>query len=111
MNLLGKRKSGPTTASSVEVRGKIIRELPRGFRFEEENEYEIQLKVFACSKKKKKKRHPEKLRFTFFWPKKLIRLFILKEVKLSPDSKMRKPLTFAPTTRADKYPPCLRHSS
>ena len=53
MNLLGKRKSGPTTASSVEVRGKIIRELPRGFRFEEENEYEIQLKVFACSKKKK----------------------------------------------------------
>ena len=41
MNLLGKRKSGPTTASSVEVRGKIIRELPRGFRFEEENEYEI----------------------------------------------------------------------
>ena len=68
MNLLGKRKSGPTTASSVEVRGKIIRELPRGFRFEEENEYEIQLKVFACSKKKKKKT-PRKASLYFFLAK------------------------------------------
>ena len=66
MNLLGKRKSGPTTASSVEVRGKIIRELPRGFRFEEENEYEIQLKVFACSKKKKT---PRKASLYFFLAK------------------------------------------
>ena len=69
MNLLGKRKSGPTTASSVEVRGKIIRELPRGFRFEEENEYEIQLKVFACSKKKRKKDTPKSFALLFFGQK------------------------------------------
>ena len=71
MNLLGKRKSGPTTASSVEVRGKIIRELPRGFRFEEENEYEIQLKVFACSTKKKEKKTPRKASLYFFLAKKV----------------------------------------
>ena len=70
MNLLGKRKSGPTTASSVEVRGKIIRELPPGFRFEEENEYEIQLKVFACSKKKKRKKDtPKSFALLFFGQK------------------------------------------
>ena len=35
-----------------------------------------------------KKRHPGKLHFTFFSPKKLARLFMLKEVKPSPDSKI-----------------------
>ena len=62
------------------------------FRFEDENEYEheIQLKLFAHVLKK---RHPaEKLHFPFF-TKKLVLLFILKEVKPSPDSKMIKLLT------------------
>ena len=51
-----------------------------------------------------KKRQPGKLHFTFFSPKKLPRLFILKEVKPSPDSKMIKLLTF------DNVLPPLRHS-
>ena len=51
-----------------------------------------------------KKRHPGKLHFTLFSPKKLARLFILKEVKPSPESKMLKLLTF------DKLLPPLRHS-
>ena len=42
----------------------------------------------------KRKRHPGKLHFTFFSKlKKLVRLFILKEVKPSPDSKLIKLLT------------------
>ena len=50
-----------------------------------------------------KKRHPGKLHFTLFSPKKLVRLFIVKEVKPSPDSKMIKLLTF------DNLIPPLRH--
>ena len=63
------------------------------FRFEDENEYEyeIYLNVFACVLKK---RHPGKLHITFFSPKTLVRLFVLKEVKPSPDSKMIKLLIF-----------------
>ena len=55
------------------------------FAFEDENEYEIKLNVFARVLKKKT---PRKALFYFFSPKKLVRLFILKEVKPSPDSKM-----------------------
>ena len=49
------------------------------------------LEVFA---RVLKKRHPGKPHFTLFSPKKLVRLFILKEVKPSPESKMIKLLTF-----------------
>ena len=42
----------------------------------DENEYEFQ--IYVCSKKK---RHRGKLYFTFFSPKNLVRLFILKEVR------------------------------
>ena len=42
----------------------------------------------------KKQRHPGKLHFIFFSPKKVRRLFILKEVKPPPDSKMIKLLVF-----------------
>ena len=64
-------------------------------RFEDENEYEyeIKLKVFA---RVLKKRHPGKLHFPFFFfhQKKLIRLFILKEVKPSTDRRVKELLTF-----------------
>ena len=50
---------------------KPIRYITVGFRFE--NEYENQLKVYA---RVLKKRHPGKLHFTLFSPKKLVRLFI-----------------------------------
>ena len=63
--------------------------------------YEIQLKVFAHVLKKIT---PIKLDFTFFSPNKLVRLFILREVKPSPDSKMIKLLTF------DTLLPPLRYS-
>ena len=49
------------------------------------------LKVFA---RVLKKRHPGKLHFTFFSSIKIVRLFILKEVKPSTESKMIKLLTF-----------------
>ena len=49
------------------------------------------LKVFA---RVLKKRHPGKPHFTFFSPKTLVRLFILKEVKPSTESEMIKLLTF-----------------
>ena len=52
----------------------------------------------------RKKRRPESFISLFFSPKKLVRLFILKEVKPSPDSKMIKQLTF------DNLFPPLRHS-
>ena len=61
-------------------------------RFQDENDckYEIQVK-FACVLKKK----PESFIFLFFFSSKnLVRLFIVKEVKPSPDSKMIKLLTF-----------------
>ena len=54
----------------------------------------LKLKVFACVLKK---RHCRKLLFIFvffFQQKKLVRLFILKEVKPSPDSKIIKLLIF-----------------
>ena len=74
-------------------------------RFEDENEYEyeIKLKVFA---RVLKNRHSGKLHFPFFFfhQKKLIRLFILKEVKPSPDRKVKELLTF------DKLFPPLRHA-
>ena len=75
------------------------------FRFEDKNEYryDITLKVFA--RVVKKKRLPEKLHFPFFFvTKKLVRLFILKGVKPSPDSKMIKFLTI------DNLFAALRHS-
>ena len=49
------------------------------------------LKVFA---RVLKKRHPGKPHFTFFSPKTLVRLFILKKVKPSTESRMIKLLTF-----------------
>ena len=64
------------------------------FTFEDENEYEyeIKLKVFAHVLKK---RHTPLESFIFlFFTKKLVLLFILKEVKPSPDNKMIKLLTF-----------------
>ena len=57
------------------------------FRCEGQNEHEcqIELKVFyACFQNKT----PRKASFHSFSPKKLVRLFILKEVKPSPGSKM-----------------------
>ena len=57
------------------------------------------LKFWRVFSKKKKKGHHGRLHFTF-----LVGLFILKEVKSSPDSKMTKLLTFD-----DLFPP-LRHS-
>ena len=50
------------------------------------------------------KKIPGKLHFTFFNQKKLVRLFILKEVKPSPDGKIVKLLTFV------KLVPPLQHS-
>ena len=74
-------------------------------RFEDENEYEyeIKLKVFA---RVLKKRHPGKLHFPFFFfhQKKLIRLFILKEVKPSPYGRVKELLTF------NNLIPPLRHA-
>ena len=75
------------------------------FRFEDKNEYryDITFKVFA--RVVKKKRLPGKLHFPFFFvTKKLVRLFILKGVKPSLDSKMIKFLTF------DNIFPPLQHS-
>ena len=74
------------------------------FTFEDENEYEyeIKLKVFAHVLKK---RHTPLESFIFlFFTKKLVLLFILKEVKPSPDNKMIKLLTF------DNLFSPLRHS-
>ena len=44
----------------------------------------------VCGTFSKKKRSARKASFYFFSPKKLVRLFILKEVKPSPDGKMIK---------------------
>ena len=51
-----------------------------------------------------KRRHPGKLLFSLFSPKKSVRLIKQKDVKPSPDSKMIKLLTFE-----NLFPP-LRHS-
>ena len=74
-------------------------------RFEDENEYEyeIKLKVFARVLKKKTPRKAS-FSFLFFSPKKLIRLFILKEVKPSPDRRVKELLTF------NNLIPPLRHA-
>ena len=50
----------------------------------------MKLKVFARVLKKT----PRKASFYFFSPKRLVRLFVLEEVKPSPDSKVIKLLTF-----------------
>ena len=62
-------------------------QLIESFRVENEYEYEN----CVCSQKKKT---PRKASFYLFSPKKFVRLFILKEVKPSPDGKMIKVLTF-----------------
>ena len=65
------------------------------FRFEDKNEYryDITFKVFARVVKKKETPRKASFSFFFFVTKKLVRLFILKGVKPSPDSKMIKFLT------------------
>ena len=99
----GEQSKGSTGARQT----KDVHSLIESFRFEDEDgygyeyEYEIKLKVFARIPKKER---PGKLHFTFFSPKMLVRLFILKEVKPTPDSKMIKFLTF------DNLFPPLRHS-
>ena len=67
---------------------------------ENEYDYEIYPKIFARVLKKT----TQKASFYFFSPKTLVRLFILKKVKPSPNSKMIKLLTF------DNLFPPLRHS-
>ena len=62
----------------------------------------LRTRVFACVVTK---RHPRKLHFTLFSPNEIVWLFIPKEVKPSPDSKMiLKLLTF------DNLFPPLLHS-
>ena len=75
-------------------------------RFEDENEYEyeIKLKVFARVSKKDTPESFIFLSFFFFHQKKLIRLFILKEVKLSRDRRVKELLTF------NNLIPPLRHA-
>ena len=72
---------------------KINTGILESFRFENENEYEyeIELKVFCACSQKIDTRESFILLHS---PKKLERLFILKEVKPSPNSKMIKQLTF-----------------
>ena len=84
-------KKNPGSARAIE-----------SFRSEpDENEYKIELKVFyACSQKKTSR----KALFYFLSPKKLVRLFTLKDVKPSPESKIIKLLTF------DNLFLLLRHS-
>ena len=73
------------------------------FRLEDEKEYEIFLRVFARFLRQNDT--PETYMYILlFVPKKLVRLFILKEVKPTPDSRMIKRLTFG-----NLFPP-LRHS-
>ena len=69
-------------------------------RFEDEDEIYLNffLNVFSYDI------NPGKLHCTFFPLKKLARLFLLKEVKPSPDRKMMKPLSFE-----NLFPP-LRYS-
>ena len=76
------------------------------FRFEDKNEYryDITLRVFARVVKKRDSRESFIKFFLFFVTKKLVRLFILKGVKPSPDSKMIKFLTI------DNLFAALRHS-
>ena len=63
--------------------------LLESFRFEDEKEckFKFNLQFLARSQKK---RSPRKASFYFFSPKKLVWLFMLKEVKLSPNGKMIK---------------------
>ena len=61
------------------------------FEDETEYEYEIQVKVFVRVLQKKT---PRGASFHFFSPKKLVRSFILKEVKPSSEGTMIKLLTF-----------------
>ena len=88
----------PKSSSSRELTVPVL----ESFRFGDDNEYEISLKTFARVLKKKK--IPRKDSFYYFSPKQLVQLFILKEVKPSPDRKMIKLLQF------DNMFPPLRHS-
>ena len=71
MNLLGKGKSGPTTASSVEVRGKIIRELPGALDLRRRTSTRFNLKFLLVPKKKEEKKTPRKASLYFFLAKKV----------------------------------------
>ena len=71
------------------------------FRFNDENEYEYEIKVKVLMRILKKDTLERFI--LLFSPKKLVGLFILKEVKPSTDGKMIKLLTFD-----DLFPP-LRH--
>ena len=63
-------------------------------RFKDVNEYEYEIELKVLARVLKKKRHPRKTSFfNFFSAKKLVWLFIMKEVKPFPDSKMIKLLT------------------
>ena len=89
---------------SIEVVSFVTpKQLLESFRIEEDNEYEyeIKLKVFA---RVLEKDTTESFTLLFFSPKKLVRLFILKEVNPSPDSKIIQLLTF------DNLFPSLRQS-
>ena len=62
-------------------------------RFKDVNEYEYEIELKVLARVLKKKRHPRKTSFNFFSAKTLVWLFIMKEVKPFPDSKMIKLLT------------------
>ena len=67
----------------------------KSFRFETSTSTRFNLKFLRVFWKKEKKKTPWKASFYFFCsPKKLVRLYILKDVKPSPDSKMIKLVTF-----------------
>ena len=59
------------------------------FRFEEDNEYEYEIKLNVFARVLEKKT-PGKLHFTSFFFTKKVRLFTLKKFKPSPDSNMIK---------------------
>ena len=97
------------TAASLDVPysypGHVLDLILESFRFEDSRKRvrvrNLTKSFCACSQKK---RHPRRLHFTFISPKKLVRLFILKGLKPSPDSRMMKFLTF------DNLFPPQRHS-
>ena len=64
------------------------------FRFEDESEYEYEISLNLFVRVLKKTDTPKSFSLLFKSPKKLVRLFILKQVKPSPDSRMIKLLTF-----------------
>lgn len=62
------------------------------FRFQDENEYRGKINLQSLSRILLKQT-PRKASFQFFTPEKLARLFLLKEIKTSPD---RQKITFLP---------------